>query len=61
MPGPIEGDDRSAREFVSYNLTLEAYKATYAEPVLPVEVEGLELQVDNDCRAPLFKKARGRP
>ena len=31
------------------------------EPMLPVEVEGLEPQGDNDCRAPLFKKARGRP
>ena len=48
-------------EFIPYNLTLEAFKATYAEPMPPVEVEGLEPQGDNDCRAPLFKKARGRP
>ena len=31
-------------------------KAAYAEPMLPAEVEGLEPQGDNECRAPLFKK-----
>ena len=41
--------------------SLEAFKATYAEPMLPVDVDGLEPQGENDCRAPLFKKARGRP
>ena len=55
------GRRRSAREFIPYNLTLEAFKATYAEPMPPVEAEGLEPQGDNDCQAPLFKKARGRP
>ena len=34
---------------------------TYAEPMLPFEVEGLEPQGDSNCRAPLFKNARGRP
>ena len=58
---PAGGQCRSARDCVSNNLTLEAFKATYIEPILPVEVEGLEPQGDNDCRAPLFKKARGRP
>ena len=41
--------------------SLEAFKATYAEPMLPFEVEGLEPRGDNVCRAPLFKNARGRP
>ena len=58
---PAGGQRRSARDFVSYNLTPEAFKATYVEPMLPVEVEGLEPQGDNGCRAPPFKKARGRP
>ena len=58
---PASGQRRSARDFVFYNLTLEAFKATYVEPMLPVEVEGFEPRGDNDCRAPLFKKARGRP
>ena len=57
---PAGGQRHSAREFVSYNLTLEAFKATYAEPMLPFEVEGLEPQGNNDCRVPLFKKARSR-
>ena len=29
--------------------------------MLLVDVDGLELQGETDCRAPLFKKARGRP
>ena len=58
---PAGGQCRSAREFIPYNLTLEAFKATYAEPMLPVDVDGIEPQGENDCRAPLFKKARGRP
>ena len=58
---PAGDQRRSARDFIPYNLTLETFKAAYAEPMLPVEVEGLEPQGDNDCRAPLFKKARGRP
>ena len=58
---PAGGQRRSARDFIPYNLTLEAFKATYVEPMLPVQIEGLEQQGDNDCRAPLFKKARGRP
>ena len=58
---PAGGQRRSARDSIPYNLSLEAFKAAYAEPMLPVEVEGLEPQGDNDCRAPLFKKARGWP
>ena len=58
---PAGGQRRSTREFIPYSLTLEAFKATYAEPILPVEVEGLEPQGDNNCRAPLFKKSRGGP
>ena len=36
---PGGGQRRSARAFVSYNLTLDAVKATYAEPILLVDVE----------------------
>ena len=32
---------RSTHEFVSYNLTREAFEATYAVPMLLVEVDGL--------------------
>ena len=58
---PTGAQRRSACELIPYNLTLKAFKAAYAESMLPVEVEGLEPQGDNDCRAPLFKKACGRP
>ena len=58
---PAGGQRHSAREFIPCNLTLEAFKAAYAEPMLPVQVEGLEPRGDNDCRAPPPKKARGRP
>ena len=58
---PAGGQRRSAREFIPYNLTLEAFKATYAKPMLPLDVDGLETQGENGYRAPLFKKARGRP
>ena len=58
---PAGGQCRSAREFIPYSFTLEAFKATCAEPMLLVDVDGLEPQGENDCRAPLFKKARGRP
>lgn len=40
--GPARGQRRSAHEFIPCNLTLEAFKAIYAELILPVEVEGLE-------------------
>ena len=36
----------SLHAFILCDLTL---KATYAEPMPPVEVEGLEPQGDNDC------------
>jgi hypothetical protein len=51
----IAGDQRrSANEFVSYNLTREDFEATYTVPMLPVKVDGLEQQGDDDCRAPLL-------
>ena len=39
-----------------YNLSLEAFEATHAEHMLSVDVDGLEPQGENACRAPLFKK-----
>ena len=38
------------------NLTLEAFKATYAEHMHSIDVDGLEPQGVNECRAPHFKK-----
>ena len=54
---PGGGQRRPAPEFMPNNLTLEAFKATYAEHMLSVDVDGLEPQGVNDCRAPLFKSA----
>ena len=39
-----------------YNLTLEAFKSTYAEHMLSVNVDGLETLGENDCHTPPFKK-----
>ena len=53
---------RSARDFVSYNLTLAAFRATYDGPVMPpVEIATSTLHEDELCYPPLFEKARGRP
>ena len=53
---PAGGQRRPAPEFMPYNLTLEAFKATYAEQMLSVDADGLEPQAENDCRARLSKK-----
>ena len=39
---PAGGQRRPALEFMPYNLTLEAFKKTYAEHMLSVDVDGLE-------------------
>ena len=53
---------RSARDFVAFNLTLAAFRATYDGPAMPpVEIATLAPQENEPCHAPLFKKARGRP
>ena len=53
---------RSARDFVAFNLTLTAFRATYDGPVMPpVEIATLAPHENEPCHAPLFKKARGRP
>ena len=53
---------RSAPDFVAFNLTLGAFRATYDGPVLPpVEIATLASHQNEPCHAPLFKKARGRP
>ena len=52
----------SARDFVLYNLTLAAFRATYDGPVMPpIEIATLAPNGNEPCRAPLLKKARGRP
>ena len=49
---------RSARDFVAYNLTLAAFRATYDDPVMPpVEIATLALHENEPCHVPLFKKA----
>ena len=55
---PAGGQRRSAREFITYNRRLDAFKATDTESMLPVDVEP---RGENNCRAPLFKEACGRP
>ena len=58
---PAGGLHRSARDFVTYNLTVPALRATYAVPMPLVEIAGFRPRNDMPYRAPLFKKARGRP
>ena len=58
---PAGGPRRSVRDFVVYNLTAPAFRATYAAPMPPVEIAGLQPRNNMLCRAPLIKKARGRP
>ena len=53
---PAGGQRRSARDFIPYNLTLEAFKATYVEPMLPVEVEGLGARATMTAERPSSKK-----
>ena len=45
----------------AYRLTVPAFRATYTAPMPLVEIAGLQPRDDMLCRAPLFKKARGRP
>ena len=53
---------RSNRDFVAYNLTLAAFRATHDGPIMPpVGIATLALHENEPCHAPLFKKARGRP
>ena len=53
---------RSARDLVACNLTVATFHVTYGGPVLPpVETATLAPYENDPCRAPLFKKARGRP
>ena len=64
IPGyrdPTGGPRRSVRDFVAYNLTVPAFRATYAVPMPPIDIAGLQPRNDMLCRAPLIKKARGRP
>ena len=58
---PAGGPRRSVRDFVTYNLTVPAFRATYTVPMLPVGVAGLQPHNDMLCRAPLIGKTRGRP
>jgi len=56
-----EGPQRSARDFVSYNLTVAALKATYARVIPPVDITDLQPQEEFPCQPPRFRKPRGRP
>ena len=58
---PAGGLHHSVCDFVAYNLTVPAFRATYTAPMLLVEIAGLQPRNGMLCRAPLFKKARGRP
>ena len=65
------------RDFVPYNLTIPSLRSAYAVPMASLEISGLEVHYANLnpadgeagvalersplCRAPNFKKARGRP
>ena len=65
------------RDLVPYDLTVPSLHAAYAVPMVPVEIAGLEVRyaisnpADDEagaalertplCRAPNFKKPRGRP
>ena len=39
IPDPASGWGHSACELIPYNLTLGVFEATYAEPMLPVEMK----------------------
>jgi hypothetical protein len=56
-----EDPQRSARDFVSYNLTVAALKATYARVIPPVDITNLQPQEEFPCQPPRFRKLRGRP
>jgi len=58
---PVEEPPRSARDFVAYNLTIAAFKATYVEAMPPVDIMGLQPMDNFPCHPPLFKKNRERP
>jgi hypothetical protein len=57
---PAGGPRRSAREFVAYNLTVPAFRATYAVPMPAVDIAALQPRPETPCRCPVFKKPRGR-
>ena len=46
---------------LSHALTVPAFRATHAAPMLLVEIAGLQPRDGMLVQAPLFKKARGRP
>jgi len=56
-----EGPQRSARDFVSFNLTVAALKGTYARVIPPVDITDLQPQEEFPCQPPRFRKPRGRP
>ena len=61
----------ASRGFIPYSLTVPSLCAAHAVPMVPVEISGLEVRYANlnradgerppQCRAPNFKKPRGRP
>ena len=61
----------ASRGFIPYSLTVPSLRAAHAVPMVPVGISGLEVRYVNlsradgerppQCRAPNFKKPRGRP
>jgi hypothetical protein len=56
---PRGGARRSARDFVAYNLTVPAFRATYAAPMPPVDIGALQPRPEMRCRCPILKKPGG--
>ena len=56
---PAGGLHHSLCDFVAYDPTVPAFRATYV-PTPLVKIAGLQLRSGILCRAPLVKKARGR-
>jgi hypothetical protein len=56
---PEGGARRPARDFVAYNLTVPAFRATYAAPMPPVDIGALQPRPEMRCRCPILKKPGG--
>jgi len=56
---PVEESPRSARNFVTYNLAVAAFKATYVEAMPPVDIMGLQPMENFRCHHHSSKKPAG--
>ena len=57
---PAHSRRRSVHDLIAFNLTVPAFKGTYAALMPTAVIEGLQLRNDMPCRAPLIVNARGR-